>query len=119
MKLSPIVIKKGTTITFDSNELLFLGQSGQPYRGSLYVQFKSEGESFDLQSFKRYITSLRSLTFYSEDIAFEIYTTISESIKSAQLGVIVELTSRGGIAQRLSFGDSFEVFKRNNIFQVG
>ncbi len=118
MTLRKIIIQKETKITFNSKELLFLAQSGQPYRGSLSVQFQSVGESFDLLDFKKYITSLRSQTFYAEDIAFEIFQTINQSIKSKNLGVIVDLTARGGIQQQLTFGFEFEPSEKANIFQV-
>ena len=119
MKLNIINIKKGTRVEFHSNELLFLARSGQPYRGSLYVKFESSGESFDTIDFKRYITSLRSSTLNAEDIAYEIYSKIDETIESKNLGVVVDLSARGGLAQRLSFGEEFVVTQKNNIFQVG
>lgn len=113
-----VKIQTGTRVEFSSNELLFLAHSGQPYRGSLYIKFESLGESFDTVAFKRYITSLRSCTLYAEDIAYEIYTKISNSIESKNLGVVVDLSARGGIQQRLSYGEEFEVTQKNNIFQV-
>jgi len=118
MKLNIINIKKGTRVEFHSNELLFLARSGQPYRGSLYVKLESLGESFDTIDFKRYITSLRSETFYAEDIAYEIYTKIENSINAKNLGVVVDLSARGGVQQRLSFGYEFTVTQKSNIFQV-
>jgi len=114
-----VKIHSGTRVEFSSNELLFLAQSGQPYRGSLYVHFDSVGESFDTVDFKRYITSLRSCSLNAEDIAYEIYSKIDTVIESKNLGVIVELSARGGISQRLSYGHEFSVSKKNNIFQVG
>ena len=119
MNLDIIKIKEGTQIELHSNELLFLAKSGQPYRGSLYVKFESLGESFDTVSFKRYLTSLRSQTLNAEDIAYEIYTKIDTALNSKNLGVIVDLSARGGIAQRLVFGTEFVVTLKNNIFQVG
>jgi len=119
MHLSKIEIREGTRVEFHSNELLFLASSGQPYRGSLYVKFESLGESFDTVDFKRYITSLRSSTLNAEDIAYEIYSKIDETIESQNLGVVVDLSARGGLAQRLSFGEEFVVTQKNNIFQVG
>ncbi|MBN2816076.1 MAG: hypothetical protein JXQ67_05295 [Campylobacterales bacterium] len=117
--MKKIEIAKGTRIVMHSNELLFLAHSGQPYRGSVHLSFVSVGESFDTREFKRYITSLRSCTFYAEDIAYEIYTKIASSIKTDSLGVIVSLSARGGIAQRLSYGEDFVVEHKNNIFQIG
>ncbi len=119
MRLEKITIQKNTRVEFSSNELLFLAKSGQPYRGSLYVKFESLGESFDMLSFKCYITSLRSQTLNAEDIAHEIYTTILNAIDSKDLGVVVDLSARGGIQQRLSYGQEFSVTQKNNIFQVG
>ena len=118
MKLKVVKIRKKTRVEFHSNELLFLAQSGQPYRGSLYVKFESLGESFNSIDFKRYITSLRSLTLNAEDIAYKIYRKIESSIVSEKLGVVVDLTARGGLQQRLSYGSEFEVTEKNNIFQV-
>jgi len=117
--LKVINIQKDTQVQYSSNELLFLAQSGQPYRGSLYIQFTSIGESFDTLSLKLYITSLRSKKFYSEDIAHEIYSTIEESIQCENLGVVVDLSARGGLQQRVSFGTSFLPVKKENIFQIG
>lgn len=114
-----IEIKEGSRIELSSNELLFLAQSGQPYRGSVYIAFTSVGESFDMQDFKRYLTSLRSCTLRAEDIAFEIYSQINTTISSQELGVVVELSARGGIMQRLSYGAAFVPHKRANIFQIG
>ena len=117
--MKKITIQKGTRVLMSSHELLFLSFSGQPYRGSVYLAFDSLGESFDTADFKRYLTHLRSCTLWAEDIAFEIYEQINATIKSKDLGVVVELSARGGIAQRLSFGTAFEPLKRNNIFQIG
>lgn len=119
MRLEKITIQKETRVAFSSNELLFLAKSGQPYRGSFYLQFESVGESFDTLSLKRYITSLRSVTLNAEDIAYEIYRRVADAIETKNLGVVVDLSARGGIQQRLSYGYAFEVTQKNNIFQVG
>ncbi len=118
MRLEKINIQKETKIELHSKELLFLAKNGQPYRGSLYVRFDSLGESFDMLSFKRYITSLRNKTFYAEDIAYEIYKTIVQSIESKNLGVVVDLNARGGIQQRLCYGHAFCTTQKNTIFQL-
>ncbi len=118
MNLEKRLIQEGTHIEYSSPELLFLADSGQPYRGSLHVDFLSVGETFDLIGFKKYITSLRAVTLNAEDIAYEIYTKIDTSIMSKNLGVVVDLSARGGIQQRLSFGTAFDVVKKANIFQV-
>jgi len=116
--MKTIEIQKGSHIEFMSRELLFLSKSNQPYRGVVYISFKSKGKSFNLKDLKKYITSLRDKTFYSEDIAYEIYQQINNSIKSKKLGVIVDITSRGGIAQRIRFGKKFKPTKKDNIFQI-
>jgi len=118
MKLEKLNAKEGTDIQYLSKELLFLAQSGQPYRGSVYIAFKSVGETFNMLDFKKYITSLRSQIFLAEDIAFEIYETINNSIETANLGVVVDLTARGGLQQRVAFGSEFSVIKKENIFQL-
>jgi NADPH-dependent 7-cyano-7-deazaguanine reductase QueF len=118
MNLKKIEIQKGTNIEYLSKELLFLAQSGQPYRGTLYIKFTSEGETFHLPDFKKYITSLRSQKFYAEDIAYEIYKTVSNEIVTTDLGVSVDLTARGGIQQRISYGTEFLITKKENIFQL-
>lgn len=118
MTLAATTAKAGTTIEFMSPELLFLARSGQPYRGTLYIKFVSLGESVNLLDLKKYITSLRALTFDSEDVAYEIYNTIAGSISADELGVVVDLTARGGIQQRIAFGTAFEPVRKQNIFQV-
>ena len=118
MQLQKISIKEGIKVEYASKELLFLARSGQPYRGSLYVQFYSLGESVELRSFKKYITSLRDKTFNAEDIAYEIYASINAAINVENLGVVVDLSARGGIQQRLSYGKDFLPVMKNNIFQL-
>jgi len=119
MSFRKIAIQKGSKIQYSSPELLFLAKSGQPYRGTLYIDFTSTGEGFDMRDFKTYLTSLRSMSFNAEDIAYEIYTRIIENVEVNDLGVTVDLTARGGIQQRISFGADFEVVQKSNIFQVG
>ena len=118
MTLKKISIKEGSNIEYSSKELLFLAQSGQPYRGTVYINFLSVGETFDLLDFKKYITSLRAVTFNAEDIAYEFYEKINSAIKTKNLGVVVDLTARGGIQQRISFGEAFMPVIKENIFQV-
>ena len=118
MQLTPLHVKENTRIQYMSHELLFLAQSGQPYRGSVYVDFTSLGETFDLRDFKKYLTSLRDKKFNAEDIASEIYETIAKNIQTENLGVVVDLTARGGIQQRLCYGAEFVPVKKENIFQV-
>ena len=118
MKLTPLHVTQETNIQYLSHELLFLAKSGQPYRGSVYINFSSIGETFDLRDFKTYLTSLRSKIYNAEDIAFVIYETIAKSIQTKNLGVIVDLTARGGVQQRLSYGAEFIAVQKENIFQV-
>lgn len=118
MTLRKITIQEGTTIEYASKELLFLAQSGQPYRGTVYIRFNSQGETFNLLDFKKYLTSLRSVTLNAEDIAHTFYQKIDESIKSNNLGIVVDLTARGGIQQRITFGEYFLPIIKENIFQV-
>lgn len=118
MVLTKVAVAEDTTIEYMSPELLFLAQSGQPYRGTLYIHFISKGESVDLRDLKHYITSLRNSTFTAEDIAYVIFDKINTAITVDTLGVIVDLTARGGIQQRLHFGASFTPVIKKNIFQV-
>ncbi len=118
MLLKKVTLKENSLLEYSSAELLFLGHSGQPYRGVLYVKFLSKGETFDLRDFKHYITSLRQMTFKAEDIAYEIFATIDNCISVANLGVVVDLSARGGIQQRITYGDSFTPVKKATIFQV-
>lgn len=118
MQLTPLHVKEKTTIQYMSHELLFLAQSGQPYRGTVYINFTSIGETFDLLDFKKYLTSLRDKKFNAEDIAFEIYEMIAKNIQTKNLGVLVDLTARGGLQQRLCYGTEFMPVKKENIFQV-
>ena len=118
MQLQKVDIVKNTKLQYLSHELLFLAKSGQPYRGSIYVNFMSLGETFNLLDFKKYITSLRDKKLNAEDIAYEIFLTITKSIETQNLGIVVDLTARGGIQQRISYGTEFNVVQKENIFQV-
>ncbi len=118
MDLRKIAVIENTVIEYMSPELLFLAHSGQPYRGTLYIHFVSKGESVDLVDLKKYITSLRACIFTAENIAHEIFSKIHTAIDVNALGVIVDLSARGGIQQRIHFGAVFEPVKKQNIFQV-
>ncbi|MEA2047624.1 MAG: hypothetical protein U9O64_04165 [Campylobacterota bacterium] len=118
MDLTKVAIVEKTRIEYMSPELLFLAKSGQPYRGTLYIHFISKGESVDLTDLKKYITSLRACTFTAENIAYIIFNKIKTAIDVDTLGVIVDLSARGGIQQRIHFGASFTPVKKQNIFQV-
>ena len=118
MDLRTIAVIENTTIEYMSPELLFLAHSGQPYRGTLYIHFVSKGESVNLVDLKQYITSLRDCTFTAENIAHEIFSKIQSAIDVDTLGVIVDLSARGGIQQRIHFGVAFEPVRKQNIFQV-
>lgn len=113
-----VEVQKDTTIQYSSKELLFLALSGQPYRGVVYINFISKGESVNLIDLKKYITSLRDTTATSENIAYMIWDTIDKSIKTKKLGVVVDITARGGIQQRVSFGKVFKPIIKQNIFQL-
>jgi len=117
-------IAENSTIEMMSPELLFLGKSGQPYRGTLYIHFVSAGRTIELPDFKKYITSLRNKVFMAEDISREIYKTlwlhigIGEGPKT-KIGVVVDLTGRGGIQQTISHGEPFTPNRnKNKIFQL-
>jgi len=118
MELRTVKIQKESHIEYSSKELLFLAHSGQPYRGTVYVNFTSKGETFNLVDFKKYITSLRAVTLNAEDIAHTIYEKINTTIKSDNLGIVVDLTARGGIQQRIAFGEYFVPVIKENIFQI-
>ena len=118
MDLRKIAVIENTVIEYMSPELLFLAHSGQPYRGTLYIHLVSKGESVNLVDLKKYITSLRSCIFTAENIAHEIFKKIHTAIKVDTLGVIVDLAARGGIQQRIRFGEVFEPTRKQNIFQV-
>jgi len=118
MQLTKRTIHKGTKIEYSSKELLFLAMSGQPYRGTLYVNFTSLGETIDLVAFKKYITSLRAVKLNAEDVAYEVYKTIKESIEVDDLGIVVDLSARGGLQQRLAYGEVFSPVIKQNIFQI-
>ncbi|MBU1668033.1 hypothetical protein KKC13_06405 [bacterium] len=118
MTLRKITIQQGSRIEYSSKELLFLAQSGQPYRGSIYINFTSQGETFNLLDFKKYLTSLRNVSLNAEDSAYTLYEKINNTISTNNLGVIVDLTARGGIQQRIAYGATFEPVMKENIFQV-
>jgi len=119
MKFQTVEVTPDTAIEYTSNELLFLGASGQPYRGALSVRFITKTQSIDLRDFKKYITSLRAQTFIAENIAYEIFHTIDSAIDTKNLGVVIDLSARGGIQQRISFGEPFTPTAKPTMFQVG
>ena len=113
--MKTVEIEQGSRIEYFSPELLFLGSSGQPYRGKVYIRFISSGKTFNLLDFKKFITSLRHKTILSENIAKYIYDEIKDHVGD-NLGVIVDLTARGGIQQTIEYGKEFEPRRQRNLF---
>ncbi len=96
----------GSYIELSSPELLWLAESGQPYRGTLYIQFMSDGKTFDLISLKKYITSLRQKTIILEDIADTILEDMN-IMKNDSIGITVKTTARGGISSTIRAGKEY------------
>ena len=98
----------GTYIEVSSPELMWLGNSGQPYRGTLYIQYINNGSVTNLLDIKKYIGTLRGEVVLLEDIAFKIYNSIG--IDNAI--VTVKTTARGGISSTIKYpvGNSMDVF---------
>lgn len=99
---------KGSYIELSSPELLWLGESGQPYRGTLYVQFMTDGKSVDMLSYKRYITALRQETVLIEDIADKILNDLG-ALENDSIGVTVKTTARGGISSTVRAGKEYSM----------
>ena len=72
MDLKKVAVIAHTTVEYMSPELLFLAQSGQPYRGTLYIHFIS---------MRNYIQSGILLIF----VYLDRYRQMKEMIKIAVL----------------------------------
>lgn len=114
-----------TIIELFSPELLFLGKTGQPYRGSVIVKYRHSENSIDMLAFKRFITSLRSTTLLFEDVPMTINEWIANNLKTTtdKIFVSVQLTARGGIQSNSYCGDdTLNVNIQHDkklIFQIG
>ena len=111
---------KNSTIELFTPELLFLGESGQPYRGSVYIQIVISKKTLDLVSFKKYITSLRQKTMFVEESSKTIYKDLVKVLKHNKIKVTIDLTARGGIQSRIMYGDKIDLpnIKKPLVFQV-
>ena len=98
------VDNKGTFIEFCTHELTFLGMSGQPYRGTLYIQYITNNKVLDLLSLKKYIESLKMETIILEDIAKVVYDSINSVLECTELCVTANTTPRGGISSTIRYG---------------
>ena len=98
------VDNKGTFIEFCTHELTFLGMSGQPYRGTLFLQYTTNNKVLDLLSFKKYIESLKMKTIMLEDVAKVVYDSVNTVLECAELCVTVKTTPRGGISSTIRYG---------------
>jgi NADPH-dependent 7-cyano-7-deazaguanine reductase QueF len=109
----------GVMVELMSPELMFLGVSGQPYRGTLFVSYINKGVVLDMLSFKKFITSLRSEKFLFEEVAKIIYNKLNESLQDNDtLSVMVDLTARGGIQSRTSYGVTHSFTKKPLVFNM-
>lgn len=96
--------QKDTYIEFSTHELTFLGMSGQPYRGTLFIQYISNGEVLDLISIKKYIESLKFEKIVLENISSTIHNKINTALKNDSLCVTCKTTARGGISSTVRYG---------------
>ena len=95
----------GSYIELSSPELLWLGSSGQPYRGTLYIQYITNGKTVEMIDLKKYITSLRQETILLEDIAIHIYSDLVKCL-GTDLQVTVKTSPRGGISSTIRYGSN-------------
>lgn len=99
----------GTYIEFSTHELLFLSESGQPYRGQLFIQYMNQGKVIDLISLKKYIELLRQRTILLEDISSVILQDINSVIENNTVCVTVKTTARGGISSTIRAGKEYNM----------
>lgn len=104
-----VISSYGSYIELSSPELSWLGESGQPYRGTLYIQFMTEGKSLEMLSLKRYITSLRDKVVTLEDIASKILFDLNTNLSNNTLGITVKTTARGGISSTIRAGKEYSM----------
>jgi len=107
MKIKAKQVQFDNYVEMASPELLWLGESGQPYRGTLYVQYNTTNKiTVDMISFKKYITSLRSETVLLEDIASFIAKDLEETLDNDNIAVTVKSAARGGISSTITNGNT-------------
>lgn len=99
----------GSYVEFCTHELTFLGESGQPYRGMLFIQYVVEGKVLELVSLKKYIESLRSRTIMLEDVSANIYEDINKVLGNSSLCVTIKTTPRGGISSTVRYGKEYNL----------
>lgn len=110
----------GSVVELMSPELMFTGVSGQPYRGTVYIQYVNNGAVLDTLSLKKYITDMRQEKILLEDVPYKFFADISNTIGTGDVNVYVDLTARGGIQSRTSY-ISFPFAapeKKNLVFQI-
>ena len=96
----------GSTIQLSSPELMWLAESGQPYRGTLHIQYINKGLVIELISLKKYITRLRDHKIQLEEIAETIHTDLCKGKPELSvLRVTVTTTARGGISSTITAGE--------------
>lgn len=99
---------KGSYIEFCTHELTFLGESGQPYRGMLFIQYITDNKVIELISLKKYIESLRSRTLVLEEVSSVIHSDINNLLKNDTLSVSIKTTPRGGISSTIRHGADYK-----------
>lgn len=103
MKL--IDTNEGSYVELSTHELLFLGMSGQPYRGILGIQFITSKQSIDFIELKKYVESLRRVHIRLEDSAKKIHDDIDKFLKNSTLKITVKTTPRGGFSSTIIYGN--------------
>ena len=101
-----IIVTPGNYVEISTHELMFISNSGQPYRGVLGIQYITKSKAIEFISLKKYVESLRRTTCNLEDIAKLIYDNINEELDNNTLKVTVRTTPRGGFSTTVIHGDT-------------
>lgn len=102
--IKTVEAEKGCYIEQSTHELMFLGHSGQPYRGVLGVQYTTNNKAIEAISLKKYIETLRRETMLLENSAKIIHDNINTVLQSDTLCVTVRTTPRGGVSSTVKYG---------------
>ena len=98
--------KNNYTVTMVHPEISALCPvSGYPDSGKITVQFVPNDKTVELKAFKLWINSFRNVNISHEDLANEVYNTLSDGLEAQKLYVKLEMMPRGNVTTIVEVGE--------------
>jgi 7-cyano-7-deazaguanine reductase len=90
-------------------EMTFLGVSGQPDFGTIYLTVYPKKHVIELKAMKQYIYQLRDVVVSYERLINIVYDHLMEVYKPERMRIVMICNPRGGISSKLTIDSDWKV----------